>query len=367
MERGIPWHVKALCLSVLSIMTSATVLILRYSRSHSKERYIANTVVVMTEVAKVACCLLYICASYGFNFRRTLNTVKREVLGSPRESSKLIVPSSLYLIQNNLLFIALSNLDAATYQVTYQLKILTTAFFSYVMLEKRLSGLQILSLCCMMLGVCLVQTPAAVAQEVKDPHGRSPVLGLVAVLAASLSSGFAGVYFEKLVKTSSAGSPSLPVRNMQLALFSVFFGAFGLYFNDWKEIQTKGFFYAYSTPVLLLILLNVSGRRRRRRTRYLMATVIFSTSFSNAFFQSLGGILISVTIKYADNILKGFAAAMSIILSSIVSWMFLGDLMPTTEFSVGASLVVVSIVMYGYGAVSRTLPSAELLAKKKKE
>lgn len=40
-----------------------------------------------------------------------------EIIYKPKETAKLIVPSGLYAVQNNLLYLALSNLDAATYQV----------------------------------------------------------------------------------------------------------------------------------------------------------------------------------------------------------------------------------------------------------
>lgn len=68
-----------------------------------------------------------------------------------------MIPAGLYTLQNNLLFIALSNLDAATYQVTYQLKILTTALFSVLMLGKKLDSTKWISLVFLMIGVSLVQ------------------------------------------------------------------------------------------------------------------------------------------------------------------------------------------------------------------
>ena len=46
--------------------------------------------------------------------------------------------------------------------------------------------------------------------------------------------------------------------------------------------------------------------------------------------QALGGIVVAAVIKYADNILKGFAAAMSIVFSSFISYFLLGDFYPTT-------------------------------------
>ncbi len=43
--------------------------------------------------------------------------LRDEVFGKPKESAKILIPALLYTMQNNLLFLALSNLDAATFQV----------------------------------------------------------------------------------------------------------------------------------------------------------------------------------------------------------------------------------------------------------
>jgi UDP-galactose transporter len=83
--------------------------------------------------------------------------VKNDVVYNWTETSKLLVPSFLYVVQNNLLYCALSHLTAATYQITYQLKILTTAIFSYYLLKKRLSMVQWFSLVVLFFGVVLVQ------------------------------------------------------------------------------------------------------------------------------------------------------------------------------------------------------------------
>ncbi len=48
---------------------------------------------------------------------------------NPKEILKLTVPGLVYMFQNNLLYIALTHLDAATYSVLYQLRILTTGWY----------------------------------------------------------------------------------------------------------------------------------------------------------------------------------------------------------------------------------------------
>lgn len=46
------------------------------------------------------------------------SVLRGEIVNKPVETMKLAIPAGIYTLQNNLLYIALSNLDAATYQVT---------------------------------------------------------------------------------------------------------------------------------------------------------------------------------------------------------------------------------------------------------
>ncbi|KAL5471489.1 hypothetical protein EMCRGX_G029612 [Ephydatia muelleri] len=204
-------------------------------------------------------------------------------------------------------------MDAATYQVTYQLKILTTALFSVLMLKKSLSRVQWGSLVILMVAVALVQMPAHGFNQGDALVGFSSMIGLAAILVACLTSGFAGVYTELLLKSDN----SIWVKNIQLALVSTFVALFGVFVTDWSAIREKGFFQGYSALVWIVIL-----------------------------FQALGGLVVSMVMKYADNILKGFATSISIVLSSVVSYLVLNDFTPTLLFLLGATLVMVSTLLY---------------------
>jgi len=61
--------------------------------------------------------------------------------------------------------------------------------------------------------------------------------------------------------------------------------------------------------------------------------------------QAFGGILIAVVVKYADNILKGFATSISIILSCSISY-FVFNFNITLIFITGCTLVIFATYLY---------------------
>ncbi|GIY06729.1 hypothetical protein CDAR_578211 [Caerostris darwini] len=313
-------HLKYVSLAVLVLQTTAIVLVLRYSRTvpQNGPRYLASTTILISEILKIISCLIVLCFECGWSLTNLRCLLIQEVLKKPVETLKLVVPALLYTVQNNLLFIALSVLDAATYQVTYQLKILTTAMFSVMILHKRLVTTQWLALVLLMIGVALVQMPSADSSTNVnvDKTVSSQFLGLFVVLIACFSSGFSGVYFEKLVKSSPQ---SLWIRNIQLALFSILLGSLAIFMQDSKAVAESGFFQGY-----------------------------YATTWIVIFLQAFGGLVVSTVIKYADNILKGFATSVSIVLSTVCSYYLLDDFQPTDTFFMGATIVIVATMLYGY-------------------
>jgi solute carrier family 35 (UDP-sugar transporter), member A1/2/3 len=110
----------------------------------------------------------------------------------------VIIPAALYYLQNNLQYQAAALLDAATFQVTYQLKLLTTAIFSVVLLRKTLSRIKWACLLLLTMGVAMVQLPVKPPDATNSPSmgGGSwrRFQGLLTVLLACTLSGLAGVW-----------------------------------------------------------------------------------------------------------------------------------------------------------------------------
>jgi len=64
--------------------------------------------------------------------------------------------------------------------------------------------------------------------------------------------------------------------------------------------------------------------------------------------NAFSGIIVAMVLKYADNILKCFASAMSIILTCFVSFLS-GEFYPDLLFGIGTFLVITSSMAYGGG------------------
>ncbi|XP_013885574.1 UDP-galactose translocator [Austrofundulus limnaeus] len=306
---------KYISLAVLVVQNASLILSIRYVRTLPGDRFFATSAVVMAEVLKVLTCLLIILLQKRFSLMETAHFLFDSVVLQYRDTLKLAVPALIYTLQNNLQYIAISNLPAATFQVTYQLKILTTALFSVLMLRKSLTRVQWVSLLLLFTGVAVVQVQQEGNKEasVSDSSQQNYTAGLVAVVISCLSSGFAGVYFEKILKGSAA---SVWMRNVQLGIFGTALGLLGLWWNDGAAVAERGFLFGYTATVWCVI-----------------------------FNQAFGGLLVAVVVKYADNILKGFATSFSIVVSTVMSvylFAFHVDLL----FTVGAGLVIGAVYMY---------------------
>lgn len=339
--------IKLSCLLLLTVQTSGLILFMRHSLRGS--RYNSASVVVMVEVVKLLLGLLAEMVSQprGFKSARSVwNNLRRDIAQHGRSALLLAVPAGLYAVQNNLSYFALARLSAVSFQVLQQLKILTTALMAVLMMGKRLGLRHWAALLLLTAGVILVQI--ANLKEAKAPAAVSGAesldawLGFGAMLLNSASSGFAGIFFERLVKSHTrVASRSLVRRGSILPLDhkttpkssalprsvwlqSVELGFFGLLFSlalaaagdNGRRIWRDGFFHGYDRLTWIIIGM-----------------------------QAIGGMLVALVVRYADSILKAFSTAASIVLSSVITVALLGDNL-SWGFLGGTFLVILSVYLY---------------------
>ncbi|KAE9101081.1 hypothetical protein PF007_g15285 [Phytophthora fragariae] len=316
-----PTALKYASLCVLCVQNSLLAILMRLSRVGNFPRFNPATAVFVGEALKLATCFAVL--FHEFNALKEPQRRKRmgesfRTIANVNELLRVSVPAMLYVVQNNLQYVAVSNLDAPTFQVMYQLKILTTAIFSVVLLRKTVLLTQWGAIVTLMMGVALVQLDedSSNAAAATAKTGQSTTKGLLAVVAACVCSGFAGVYFEKILKGSGAKT-TLWERNVQMCFLGLALSGGGLLYNDLESILSLGFFYGYRPVVWAAICMS-----------------------------AFGGLLTAVVVKYADNILKAFATSIAVVLSVIMS-VFVFDKVPTGQFVIGAILVNGSVYAYG--------------------
>ena len=328
-------YLKWVALLVLLVQNSGLALTMRYSRISrpADQTYVATTAVLCAEFVKlIVSSLLCLSADCKMDFGRFKDLLRVEFVDGRREFFKLFVPSGLYVVQNNLQYIATSNLPAEVYQVLANMKIVTTAIFSVIMLGKKQTLLQWSSIFALTLGICIVQVSQS--KGAHQAENQNSMLGLICVLSGACTSGFAGVYFEKVLKSTNS---SIWLRNIQLAVIGVGFSGIACIASDYDVIVKNGFFAGYDVLVWIVI-----------------------------FLAALGGLVVAVVVKYADNVLKGFAASASIVLSCVISSMFFHDSTISAAFAFGATVVCGSAYTYSYTPPQMNSPSANVDKGKEK-
>lgn len=71
----------------------------------------------MAEVTKLITCIFLVFNEEG-TFVRFKSSLYNAIIKNKVDTLKMTVPSFIYVIQNNLLYLSASHLDAATYQVS---------------------------------------------------------------------------------------------------------------------------------------------------------------------------------------------------------------------------------------------------------
>lgn len=132
-------NLKFLSLLTLTVQNAVLGLSMRYARTRTGPMFLSSSgklflhhiirefylivkivlAVLMSEVVKLLTCLIVVFFEEGHSFKRFKAAINNTIVRQPLDTLKICVPSFVYIVQNNLLYLSASHLDAATYQVSF--------------------------------------------------------------------------------------------------------------------------------------------------------------------------------------------------------------------------------------------------------
>uniref|UniRef100_A0A914GV39 Peptide chain release factor domain-containing protein n=1 Tax=Globodera rostochiensis TaxID=31243 RepID=A0A914GV39_GLORO len=291
----------------------------KMSRDKGQPSFLASAVVLNTELSKLMLSCLILTISYG-SFTRFCSEIASAFFKNKRETMKVCVPALIYVVQNNLYFFALKRVEATLFSISYQLRILTTALLSMLLLHRVFSRRQWGALCISLLGVCLVQFASSSSSSHGGSAGASSsaaahdeqFVGLLTVVVMCWTSAFAGVYLEGVLKQSAC---DIWTQNIRLSVITLPFALMTVA-NDSVTIQKHGFFAGWN---------------------WLLWVIVISAAAS--------GILVAVVMKYADNIKKSYCQSVALGGTALLS-IAIGDSHFSVPLLVGVALVIASVFLY---------------------
>ncbi|CAE8593680.1 unnamed protein product [Polarella glacialis] len=228
------------------------------------------------------------------------------------------VPSLTYLVQNYCVQVAYQNLDGIVFNILNQTKMLFTAGFVFLIVGRRQSLMQCLSLGILTLAGVIVSVSEASQQQELRQNGESGNVawGTVCILVASALSGLGGGITEWILqrkrRNSYLLSAEMAVLGCAVILASQLVGSL----SGTNSTSTEGLFDRWTLYTLIPILT-----------------------------QGWGGIVVGLIAKTSGSVRKGFAVMVGLILSCVLKCLVEGEALSTST-SVAVPLVAVSIYLH---------------------
>lgn len=225
----------------------------------------------------------------------------------------MIIPAVLYMVTNLLSFFSLQHISGALFITVNQLKILTTALFSVLILKVHLSFAKWVSLVLLVIGSTIVTQQEHQHSHSAEHEKESEYFywGVMAVLLQVTITGLIGAYYEKILKFSKG---SVWERNLQLAFLSSFF-------------YVANYMWASQVSIIEELL-----------------TWDWFTFFI-ATLGAAGGVLVALCTKYLNSVVKCVVLSFSVLLTVLLAHVFFGSVLTVGTF-VGAVFVIGGSLLY---------------------
>ena len=353
------YHSSYSLLIVFVLFNVTSISLLQKSRRQPSSLYIPATAIFFTEVAKVILSISFetVLNQQG-SLQETMAILWREfVLHYDTILRQIFPPAFIYSIQYFLTYFALDNLQAVPYRVTYQSRI-----FLVAIMHGSVTLVQFVSMCTLFVGTLLVQFTSLNSNKQKclpsdsdasltnpqvcrvrklldfdsclvednfdlalrdikrgksnesaNADGKSPFLGMLATITMAFCSSKSGVLFEEIVKKE----PSIWISDIKLSSFSALCIFVMAFLGNGKVIMEHGFTAGYTWETWLVILLQASF-----------------------------GLVATVVVKAQNCLIKVYASSISLVVHSLLSTLYIGDLAPSSNLYLGVFLVVSASLIF---------------------
>lgn len=187
--------------------------------------------------------------------------------------------------------------------------------------------------CTLVVSPLFTQTPSSSSSSGKQMDSATErllkIIGYLAVLGDVVLSGFASIYFERVIK-SSTEVVTIWERNFQLSFYSLIVYAVIVF---WKRVSSSS---SHASGPLF--------------ARWSLLT------FSVAATGAAGGLLVGATLKYADSIMKTLATAGGIVFSTLLGHFLLQGPLDVIMV-IGAMVTITAITNYTFDVASTSASS----------
>jgi UDP-sugar transporter A1/2/3 len=254
------------------------------------------------------------------------------------------LPAALYVVQNYCALMAYQNLPPVTFNVLNQTKTMSAALWCYLLMGRKQSKLQIISLLILSLAALVLEkvVPLPFLGTKKDTTNREKdtgatkeasstdlatakqkahiVSGVVPVLMASLISGLAGALSQKSLQIWGRNSYFFSLELSAASLLILGSSLLAGSNPDSSKIANNGFWHGWTLGTWIPVGTNACG-----------------------------GILVGLVTKHAGSVRKGFALIFGLLLSGIFQAKLLAgdeDNFITMEQVAGGVLAALSLWMH---------------------
>lgn len=214
----------------------------------------------------------------------------------------MIFPAMLSFIKQNSVFYGMLLLDPSLHQLVYQINIIFSALITHIHLTHR----QKISIITLFIGICIVLYNRD--DIILLPH-HSRIEGIIFTIIAAGTSAMSSQAFEDILK---AEKQTTWVRQLQMSGLGLI-GAFFSCIFDYEKIKNSD-----GISHILLILV---------------------------FIKCAGDIIIPFVLKYTDNVTKGFADTLSMLMALPLS-QILYHWHPHIGFYIGTIIILFSTYIF---------------------